>query len=196
MQIVNAIRVSLVTIILTGMIYPFAVTGIGQLMFPHNSRGSLIYDKNNNILGSELIGQKFRNLAYFSSRPSMAGEKKYEADKSGASNLSYGSPLLLAELVKRQAGLQEHSAMLHIPADLLFASASGLDPHISEAAAIAQAGRIAQIRGISLERVKNLIKAQIEPREFFILGEEKVNVVLLNQALDRQFGKSISYNSE
>jgi K+-transporting ATPase ATPase C chain len=171
--------------VLTGLIYPLAITGIASVVFPRQAQGSLIV-VNGKVLGSQLIGQPFESPRYFWSRPSATQPFPYNAVASGGSNLGPSNPALLQAVQARLAALHaadpdNHSA---VPVDLITASASGLDPDISVAAARYQAGRVATARNLQLEQVDQLIDAHTENPQFGLLGEPRVNVLELNLALD------------
>ncbi len=186
-----AIRTTIVTIVLTGILYPFVMTGLAQVLFPWRANGSLVTDEKGQVVGSELIAQGFINPAYFQPRPSAAGEKGYDATSSGGSNLGPTSKKLqdrVNEDIKRLKA-ENPEATGAIPAQLVTASASGLDPHLSPEAMLWQLPRVAKARGISAERVKAVVESSVEGRTFGILGEPRVNVLLVNLALDRQFGR-------
>jgi K+-transporting ATPase ATPase C chain len=172
--------------ILCGGIYPLVVTGIATFIFPLQIEGSFIKDEKGKILGSKLIGQHFSDPKYFWGRLSATSPIPYNAAASGGSNLSNGSSQLLDIVKKRITALKEADPenTLQIPVDLVTASASGLDPHISIAAANYQAKRIAKLRGISIDKVYELIDKYSEGRIMGILGEPVVNVLELNLALD------------
>jgi len=186
-----AIRTTLVTLVVTGLLYPLATTGVALLIFPRQARGSLVMNAKGETVGSELIAQPFANAAYLSSRPSAAGEKGYDATSSGGSNLGPSSKALHDRASKDLAQLLSDNpqAVGPVPVELVSASASGLDPHLSPAAAFWQVPRIAHARGVSEEHVRTVIEAQIESRDFLLLGEPRVNVLLTNLALDRLFGR-------
>jgi K+-transporting ATPase ATPase C chain len=187
-----AIRTTIVTLVLTGLIYPFVMTGIAQLLFPWRANGSLITDEKGQVIGSELIAQGFVNPAYFQPRPSAAGEKGYDAANSSGSNLGPTSKKLqdrIKDDLKRLKAENPDAAGL-VPGELVTTSGSGLDPDLSPEAMLWQAARVAKARGINLERVKAVVDANTEGRTFGILGEPRVNVLLANLALDRQFGKA------
>ena len=189
--IVVALRVAAVTLVLTGIVYPFAVTGLAQLMFPHKAAGSLVTDDHGRVVGSELIGQPFAKPSYFQPRPSAAGDHGWDATASGGSNLGSTSKKLRDRVEAALARLARDNpdAPGPVPSDLVTASASGLDPEISPEAARWQVPRVARARGVAVARVRSLVEAQIEGRELGFLGEPRVNVLELNLALDRQFGR-------
>lgn len=186
-QLLPALRMTIVLTVLTGLLYPAAVTGIAKLLFPRQAAGSLVV-VNGKTIGSELIGQKFTRPGYFHGRPSAAGDG-YDAANSGASNLGPTSAKLAARVREDAARfLRENPAAREpLPADLLTTSASGLDPHISPASAQVQAGRVAAARGVSAAEIVSLIEAHTEDRQYGFLGEPRVNVLKLNLALDRRF---------
>lgn len=181
-----ALKIFLVFTILTGILYPLLVTGIAQVVFPHQANGSLIL-KDNKIIGSELIGQQFDSTIYFSSRPSAIGNNPLP---SGGSNLGLTSAKLKAQVTERRNKFITFNQLdrnTEVPSEMLFASASGLDPHISPEAARLQINRIATARHFSntqKERVKALVAEMTEGPQLGCLGESRVNVLLLNIALD------------
>ena len=187
-----AVRTTLVTLLLTGLVYPLAMTGAAQLLFPHHANGSLVTDERGAVVGSELIGQAFTRAEYLWPRPSNAGANGYDATASGGSNLGPTSRKLrdriTAEIDRLHA--TNPDAADPIPAELVTASASGLDPHLSPAAALWQVPRVAKARDVAAERVRAVIDANVEGRTFGVLGEPRVNVLLVNLALDRQFGRT------
>jgi K+-transporting ATPase ATPase C chain len=187
-----AIRTTIVTIVLTGLVYPFVMTGVAQILFPWRANGSLVTDEKGEVVGSELIAQGFANPAYLQPRPSAAGEKGYDAANSSGSNLGPTSKKLQDRIKEDLKRLKEENpdAAGPVPGDLVTASGSGLDPHISPQGALWQVPRIAKARGVAPDRVKAVIDANVERRTFGILGEPRVNVLLVNLALDRQFGKA------
>lgn len=187
-QIAPAFRVTLFMTVLTGLIYPGIVTGLCQLLFPHRANGSLV-TVDGTIVGSALIGQNFTKPEYFHPRPSAAGNDGYDASASNGSNLGPTNQKLIdrvkADVDKFHKENPDYNGPL--PADLLTASGSGLDPDLSPASALAQAPRVAKARGVSLEPVQQLISVRTEGRELGFLGEPRVNVLSLNLELDRQF---------
>jgi K+-transporting ATPase ATPase C chain len=185
------LRATIVTLLLTGLLYPIVMTGLAQLLFPWRANGSLVRDEKGQVVGSELIGQQFANPAYFQPRLSAAGEKGYDATSSSGSNLGPTSKKLQDRIKDDLKRLKEENpgASGHVPAELVTASASGLDPHLSPEAMLWQVTRVAKARGIAAERVKSVVDSHVEGRTFGILGEPRVNVLLANMALDRQFGR-------
>jgi potassium-transporting ATPase KdpC subunit len=177
------------TVILCG-IYPAAVYLVAKIFFPQKSTGGIVY-KNSKPVGAKLIGQSFKRPEYFHGRPSAAGANGYDAASSSGSNLGPTNQKLKATLEANvKAALQENPGLQfgQVPVDLVTASGSGLDPHLSPEAALVQVDRVAKARGLSAERVKAMVTAAIEPRQLGILGEPVVNVLMLNLALD-QMGK-------
>jgi K+-transporting ATPase ATPase C chain len=183
-----ALQASLVTLLLTGIAYPLAMTGVARVLFPGKAQGSLIVDAHGKVVGSELIGQVFTNPGYFQGRPSAAGNG-YDATASAGSNFGPTSKKLRDRIVADVERLKKQNpeAPMPIPAELVTASASGLDPHLSPAAAAWQAPRIARARGVDVGRVRQIIDDLTEGRQLGFLGEPRVNVLALNMALDRQF---------
>ena len=183
------LRTSVIAIVLftvlTGVIYPLMVTGVAQLIFPDKANGSLL-QQNGKTLGSELIGQPFSSPKYFWSRLSATGPFAYNAAASSGSNYGTLNPALLDGVQKRIKDLKDADPlnMQPIPVDLVTASGSGLDPHISIAAALYQLSRVARARGMSEERVRSMIDQCTEGRQLGFLGEPRVNVLELNLALD------------
>ncbi len=171
--------------VLTGILYPLLVTGIAQGLFPDAANGSLI-KQNGNLAGSAMIGQPFSDPKYFWGRPSATGPTPYNAAASSGSNQGPLNPALEDAVKARIAALKaaDPSQTEPIPVDLVTASASGLDPHISPAAAAWQAPRIAGLRGLPLDAVGGLVAQHTQGRQFGVLGEARVNVLQLNLALD------------
>jgi len=187
-HIYPAIALTIVLTVLLGIIYPFAITGLSYLFFREKAQGSLI-EREGKVIGSRLIGQPFKGKGHFHSRPSAAGSG-YDATASGGTNLGPTSKQLFEEQIKRRAQqLHAENARVKIPIDLITSSGSGLDPHISPAAAEFQVRRVAGERGMSDEEVRWFVRKYTEERQFGILGEPRVNVLELNVALDQASGK-------
>jgi potassium-transporting ATPase KdpC subunit len=187
-----ALQATLVTLLLTGIAYPLVMTGVARVLFPGRTAGSLVRDAHGKVVGSELIGQVFTNPGYFQGRPSAAGNG-YDATASVGSNLGPTSKKLRDRVVANVERLKKENpdAPMPIPAELVTASASGLDPHLGPAAAAWQAPRVAKARGVDVARVRRLIDDLTEGRQLGFLGEPWVNVLALNLALDRQFGEPL-----
>ena len=170
---------------LTGLVYPLAVTGAAQALFPHQAHGSLI-ERDGRLVGSALIGQNFSDPKYIWGRPSATAPTPYNAAASGGSNLGPLNPALVEAVQARVAALRaaDPANTQPVPVDLVTASASGLDPHISPAAARWQAPRVARLRGVPPEQVLAQIEAHTERPLWGLLGEPRVNVLALNLALD------------
>jgi K+-transporting ATPase ATPase C chain len=184
-EITPALRMLVVLTALTGLVYPLVLTGIAQVAFPSAANGSLIV-VNGKTLGSELIGQPFDDPKYFWSRPSATSPQPYNGASSGASNQGARNPALADAVKDRVKALRDADSdnKAPVPVDLVTASGSGLDPHISVAAAEYQVARVARARGMALERVRELMTQATERRTLGILGEPRVNVLKLNLALD------------
>jgi|SRR5580700_10665855 K+-transporting ATPase ATPase C chain len=177
-----AILMTIVTTVLFGLLYPLAVTGLGQIVFPAQANGGLIV-KQGQVVGAQLIGQPFSSPAYFHSRPSGAGNG-YDASSSGSPNLGPTNHQLMDRVKADVEKLQAENPGVEIPVDLVTSSGSGLDPHISPAAAEFQVPRIARERSMSEVEVRGLIAQHTLGRQFGVLGEPRVNVLELNLALD------------
>jgi len=185
-QLIIAIKVTLAFTILTGVAYPLLVTGLAKVVFPHQASGSLI-QANGKTIGSELIGQKFARPGYFHGRPSAAGNDGYDGLASGGSTLGPTNQHLVDRVQADLKKFHEENPTFTgpVPADLLTASGSGLDPDISPASAEAQVARVAAARSVTADAVRQLVAAHTEGRQFGILGEPRVNVLKLNLALDQ-----------
>lgn len=180
-----AILLVVIFTLLTGLVYPLVVTGVAQILFPHAANGSLI-QRNGKIVGSELIGQQFSDPKYFWSRLSATSPYAYNAASSTGSNYGPLNPALFDAVKKRIADLRKFDSLntQPVPVDLVTASGSGLDPHISVAAALYQLGRVSRYRGMNPQDVRSLVDQNTEGRQFGFLGEQRVNVLKLNLALD------------
>jgi K+-transporting ATPase ATPase C chain len=182
-NLLTAILMTFVTTVLLGLIYPLAVTGVAQLVFPDKANGQLI-KKDGVVIGSRIIGQPFTGPVYFHSRPSAAGAAGYDAGASSGSNLGPTNRKLIDRVKSAVEALQRENPGRPVPIDLVTTSASGLDPHISPAAAEFQVPRVARERGLSENEVRQIVKAHTEGRQFGFLGEPRVNVLELNLDLD------------
>jgi K+-transporting ATPase ATPase C chain len=187
-DLITSILVIAVFTILLGTGYPLAVWGVAQVAFPHQANGSLIRNAEGDVIGSELIGQNFTAEAYFHSRPSAAGNG-YDAGASGGSNLGPTSEKLINRIKTDADALQAENPGKPIPADMVTTSASGLDPHISPAAAEFQIPRVARERNMSPEDLRKVVGKFTEGRQLGFLGEPRVNVLLLNLKLDKNVKK-------
>ncbi len=197
----GAMRVSLVTFALCGFAYPLAVTGMGQLVMPHRANGSMLQSADGRIIGSLLIGQQWNDAQWFHGRPSATVtpdpkdpskniDAPYNAANTTASNLGPTSKVLQDRLTGDRAALDQAQPELAgkpLPADMLTASASGLDPDITPANALLQVARVAKARGVATARIAALVEQHVTPRSLWIFGEPRVNVLELNLALEEAF---------
>ena len=182
-NLITAFLMTIVTTVLLGLIYPLVVTGLAQVIFPDNANGQLIKNSDGIVIGSRLIGQPFPSPGYFRSRPSAAA---YDAGASTGSNLGPTNQKLIDRVKADVERLQAENPGKPVPVDLVTTSGSGLDPHISPAAAEFQVPRVARERGISETELRNIVVAHTEGRQFGVLGEPRVNVLELNLDLDNK----------
>jgi len=190
-NLVTAALMTIVTTLLLGLVYPLAVTAVAQLMFPDKANGQLI-ERGGHVVGSRIIGQPFTAPGYFHSRPSAAGAG-YDATSSGGTNLGPTNKKLIDGVKAAVDAARQENAEFgvrnaeSVPVDLVTSSASGLDPHLSPAAALFQVPRVARARGIDERDVRRLVEAHVEGRQWGVFGEPRVNVLELNLALDEQW---------
>jgi len=187
-HLLNAVLMTVATSVLLGILYPLLVTGLAHLFFPAQASGELI-SRNGVVVGSRLIGQAFTGPGYFHSRPSSAGTG-YDATASSSSNLGPTNAQLISRVNGDVAKLQAENPNVPIPVDLVTTSGSGLDPHITPAAAKFQIRRVATERKVSEAEIEKLVSERTEPRQWGFLGEPRVNVLELNLALDERFPKA------
>jgi K+-transporting ATPase ATPase C chain len=186
-QLRPAIVMTLILVVVTGVLYPGVVTGLARVLFPHQAAGSLV-EVNGRVIGSELIGQQFAQPHYFHPRPSAAGAG-YDAAASSGTNKGPTDRKLADTLIGGRADSVRTAlgVAVALPSDMVTASASGLDPHVSPANALLQVARVARARGIDSTAVRALVEGRIEGRQFGFFGEPRVNVLMLNIALDSAF---------
>jgi len=187
-NVIIATLMTLVTTLLFGVIYPLVVTGLAQAIFPDRANGQLI-ERNGRLIGSRIIGQSFSSPAYFHGRPSAAGAG-YDAANSGGTNLGPTNKKLVDAVSVRVVAARADNPDASVPIDLVTASACGLDPHIALAAALVQVTRVARARHVTDADIRVLVEGRIEGRQLGFLGEPRVNVLLLNLALDERYPRS------
>ena len=186
-NLITAVLMTLVTTLLLGLVYPLVVTGLAQVIFPDQANGSLIKRADGTLIGSRLIGQPFSSAGYFRSRPSAAGVSGYDAGASSGSNLGPTNQKLIDRIKADIEKLQAENPGVPVPIDLVTTSGSGLDPHISPAAAEFQVPRVARERRTSEEPIRSVLAVHTDRRQFGFLGEPRVNVLELNVDLDQKF---------
>lgn len=184
-SLITAVLMTVVTTVLLGLIYPLAITGIAQVISPEKANGQLIV-RDGQVIGSRIIGQPFSSPGYFRSRPSAAGAAGYDAGASSGSNLGPTNQKLIDRVKADVQRLQAENPGVPVPVDLVTTSGSGLDPHITPAAAEFQVPRLARERGVSEDELRRAVAAQTRGRQFGFLGEPTVNVLELNLELDRR----------
>jgi len=185
-NLVISVLMTVVTTVLLGVLYPLVVTGLTQALFPDRANGQLIY-RDGRLVGSRLIGQPFSSPGYFRARPSAAGPAGYDAAASGGTNLGPTNAALVNAVRARAEAARQENPAVPVPVDLVTSSASGLDPHISPAAAAFQVPRVARERGVAEAVLRQFVVEFTTPRDLGFFGEPRVNVLLLNLALDERY---------
>lgn len=186
-NLITAVLMTVVTTVLFGLGYPLVVTALAQVIFPDNANGQLIRSSDGTVIGSRLIGQPFVSPGYFRSRPSAAGANGYDASASSGSNLGPMNQKLIDRVKADVEKLQQENPGKPVPIDLVTTSGSGLDPHISPAAAEFQVPRVARERGIGEDELRRIVNEHLEGRQFGFLGEPRINVLELNLSLDERY---------
>ena len=182
--VTTALKLFAILMVAVGVIYPVAITALAQLFFQKEAGGSLLYDSNGKITGSALVGQPFSDPKYFWSRPSATSYYPYNPLASGGSNLGPTNKVLIEQISNRTELLKSSGIQAPVPSDLVEASASGLDPHISMRSALIQIPRVARARALDEGAARKLVLEHVEERQFGFLGEQRINVLKLNLALD------------
>lgn len=185
-EIKTAVLLFIILTFLTGVFYPAAVTILAQSIFPHQASGSLIMTADGTPVGSALVGQPFSDPKYFWPRPSATTDFPYNAFASGGSNLGPTNKDLISQVADRVRSFQESGIQGPLPSDLVMASGSGLDPHLSPESALIQIPRIVKERKVSEEKLRSLVQAHLEDRQFGFLGAPRVNILKLNLALNKE----------
>jgi K+-transporting ATPase ATPase C chain len=188
-NLITAVLMTIATTVLVGIIYPLLVTGLAQIAFHDKANGQLLHRSDGVLIGSRLIGQPFSGAAYFHPRPSAAGVAGYDGGASGGSNLGPTNAQLIARVNADVSKLQAENPGTDVPVDLVTTSGSGLDPHITPAAADFQIRRVAEARKVPDAELSDLVRQKTEKRQWGFLGEPRVNVLELNIALDARFGQ-------
>ena len=183
--LVVAVRMTLVTTVLLGIVYPLVVTSLAQVLFPRQANGQLV-DRDGKLIGSRIIGQPFTSAGYFHGRPSAAGSG-YDASSSSATNLGPTNQKLIETVKAAVDAAKRENPGAPVPVDLVTASGSGLDPHVSPAAALFQVPRVARERRVGATDVRSLVESHVEGRQLGLFGEPRVNVLELNLALDERW---------